>query len=92
MYDNKEIVYYRKKCDACHTAIRSTPKWKSAGYKKTKSCEKCGFVPSISQQLVVFYIDGIMNNIGHNNLKTLCLNCNVDAIVTGWKSGDLLID
>ena len=96
-YHRNGKIYYRKLCDRCNrikakkkTANRQ--RWQLAGYVKTKQCEKCGFTPSMQDQLVVFNIDRNQQHISKNNLRTVCLNCNYELSKTGWIQGDLLED
>jgi hypothetical protein len=56
------------------------------------TCENCGYIPTLPEQLTVFYIDNNREHISVTNLVTLCLNCNVEIIITGWNRGDLLED
>ncbi len=90
-------IYYRKLCDACSRKKRNQkahkdPLWKISGYKMKRSCEKCGFKAARPKQLTVYYLDNNKSNISYNNLKTVCLNCNYELSVTGWRIGDLQAD
>jgi hypothetical protein len=93
-YKNNQ-VYYRSRCDYC---IRRNKKikipearWKKAGYKKKILCDRCGFRSKYSAQLVVYHVDGNMNNSALRNLKTVCQNCIIEIAKTDlpWKPGDL---
>ena len=70
------------------------PKWKGSGYKKKPTCDLCGFKSLFPSQMTVYHIDGNLENIALNNLRTICLNC-VEVVkkknVT-WRRGDLEID
>jgi len=82
-YKKDGKTYYRSKCDSC---IRQTkkkplpkPNWARNGYKKKMVCDKCGFKARWAKQIIVFYIDGNMNNTKQNNLRSICLNCSVSV-------------
>jgi hypothetical protein len=88
-------VYYRSRCDRCIRKNRkikqAKPRWESAGYKKKATCDRCGFRAKYASQLLVYHIDGNLNNTGLRNLKTVCLNCVEEIKKTDlpWKAGDL---
>jgi len=93
-YHLKGQVYYRKLCESCHKKasnqkLHKQNRWQLAGYRKKTNCEKCGFKPSMPEQLTVFSIDRNQQHINVNNLKTVCLNCNYELSRTGWTQGDL---
>ena len=96
-YKKGKKTYYRRQCEVClhHGKIKyGIPRWMQAGYKKQSICEKCGFKSTSEKQLDVFHIDGDMNNCRHNNLKTVCANCNrlIHVKKQGWRQGDLTAD
>ncbi len=74
-------TYYRTKCDSCIRKAKKIkapiPKWSMVGYKKKLVCDKCGFRARWIKQMVIYYVDGNMNNTNLNNLKSVCLNCTV---------------
>lgn len=90
-----EKVYYRSRCDYCIRRGRrlKTPeaRWRQAGYKKKPTCDRCGFRAKYSAQLLVFHIDGNLNNNGLRNLKTVCQNCVIEISKSNlpWRPGDL---
>lgn len=63
-----------------------------AGYRKKPTCEHCGFKPIFKEQLTVFFVDGNKQSIDARNLKTVCLNCNIELSITGIVAGDLQED
>jgi hypothetical protein len=71
-----------------------TPLWKSAGYKKKATCDRCGFKSKYSAQMSVYHVDGNLHNTTVNNLKTVCLNCTVEITKSDltWQPGDLVPD
>ena len=91
--DNK--IQYRKQCEYCIKRKKSlptpVPKWKSAGYKKKNHCDRCGFRSKFAAQLLVYHIDGNLNNNTLRNLKTICLNCTIEIKKADlpWLPGDL---
>lgn len=97
-YYKNDKIYYRNRCGAClkkNKKIKQpTPRWQLDGYKKKPACDKCGFRAKYSAQLLVYYVDGNMNNSSVRNLKTICLNCVVDIKKADlpWKPGDLTPD
>lgn len=67
------------------------PRWQLDGYKKKPACDRCGFKAKHNSQLLVFHVDGNLNNSNQRNLRTICLNCATDLQrrdVT-WRAGDL---
>jgi hypothetical protein len=91
-------VYYRKLCNSCigksQGKARKQTAWESAGYKKKPQCEACGFRAKFQQQLTVWFVDRNLNNTNWRNLKTVCLNCQIEltALGIGWKQGGLTPD
>ena len=89
-------TYYRKKCERClrNGVSHGVPLWKQRGYEKKSGCEKCGFKSKHTEQFNVFHIDGDLKNCRHNNLKTICANCQRITQKEGirWKQGDLTPD
>jgi hypothetical protein len=90
--------YYLKMCAACNAKKRqlpvAVPKWSQSGYKKKTVCDRCGFRSRWAAQLLVFHIDGNLNNTNINNLKTICQNCVIDVAKSDlpWRLGDLSPD
>lgn len=93
-YHNNKI-YYRSRCSTCirrgKKPKKVTPRWQLSGYKKKTTCDRCGFRCRHSAQLIVYHVDGNLNNSELRNLKTICLNCVVDVNRNDllWKPGDL---
>ena len=94
-YHKYDRVYYRTRCDACIRKGRkqkpAVPRWQSAGYKKKMVCDRCGFRAKSSAQMLVYHIDGNLNNPEIRNLKSICLNCSIEITREDlpWKRGDL---
>jgi hypothetical protein len=88
-------VYYRSRCDVCIRKGRkqkpAAPRWQLAGYKKKMTCDRCGFRAKNSAQILVYHVDGNLNNTDLRNLKSVCLNCTVEVTRADlpWKRGDL---
>lgn len=97
-YHKNERTYYQNRCGSCIKKGKKiklpTPRWQLDGYKKKAACDKCGFKAKYSAQLLVYHIDGDMNNSSLRNLKTICLNCVVDIKKSDlpWRPGDLTPD
>lgn len=97
-YIRNEKTYYRSMCDECgrkkNKKKARTPGWQKAGYKKKPICDLCGFRSLFTSQMVVYYIDGNLENNHYANLRTVCLNC-IEVVkrkeVT-WRRGDLEVD
>ena len=94
-YTRVGVTHYRSRCDACIKKGRKSrtpePRWKSTGYKKKNICDRCGFRAKYAMQLMVFHVDGNLNNSNLRNLKTVCQNCAVEIRKSDltWKPGDL---
>jgi hypothetical protein len=94
-YVRNDITHYRSRCDHCIKRGRqikpSKPRWESGGYKKKPTCDRCGFRAKFASQLLVYHVDGNLNNTGLRNLKTVCQNCVVEIDKTNqiWRPGDL---
>ena len=80
-YKRNGKTYYRKKCDTCiraeHNVKPAKPNWTKSGYKKKMECDKCHFKARWGKQIIIYYVDGDMNNTHLANLKSICLNCSV---------------
>ena len=66
------------------------PKWQSKGYQKKPSCDLCGFKSQYTTQILVYHIDGDLNNCELYNLRSICLNC-VEVVRRNkitWKTGE----
>lgn len=90
--------YYRKTCDVC-SRLRlkmptRKPNWFKSGYKKKLTCDLCGFRSLFATQIAVFHLDGNLENIAFDNLRSICLNCveMVKKKEVTWKRGDLQVD
>ena len=97
-YTRNDVTHYRSRCDSCTRKNRGAkarkPRWESAGFKKKLTCDRCGFKAQYSSQILVYHVDGDLNNTGVKNLKCVCRNC-VEAIIKSdlpWKPGDLTVD
>lgn len=91
-------IYYRSRCNACIRKQKKLPavkpRWQLAGYKKKTTCDRCGFKARTTAQLMVYHLDGNLNNCDFRNLKTICMNCSVEITRSDlpWKPGDLAPD
>jgi hypothetical protein len=97
-YIKEDITHYRTRCDGCIRKNRKKkpiqPRWESKGYKKKMICDRCGFRAKSIAQILVYHLDGNLNNSDLNNLKSVCLNCSVEVIKLDlpWAVGDLSED
>ena len=92
------VTHYRSRCETCVRKKRGIPsrkpRWARAGFKKKMTCDKCGFKARYSSQILIYHVDGDLNNTGVKNLKCVCRNC-VEEIHKGllpWLPGDLQVD
>jgi hypothetical protein len=94
-YIKEDVTHYRSRCETCQRKDRGIkprePRWKIAGFKKKLSCDRCGFKARYSAQILVYHIDGDLNNTAAKNLKCVCKNCVEEVIRSDlpWKKGDL---
>jgi len=94
-YYREGNIQHRRLCEYCIKRGKRvpipTPRWQQVGYKKKTTCDRCGFKSKYSAQLIVYHIDGNLNNNSLRNLKTVCLNCTIDIKRADlpWKPGDL---
>ena len=94
-YHRDEQVHYRSRCEHCiKKNQRIKPpiaRWQTAGYKKKLACDRCGFKSKYAAQLLVYHVDGDMNNVAVRNLKTVCQNCVIEVAKSTlpWRQGDL---
>ena len=94
-YHLETRTQYRRMCEHCIRRGRKIkppdPRWKLSGYKKKATCDRCGFRAKYSAQLVVYHIDGNLNNTNLRNLKTVCQNCVIEIpkLDLPWQVGDL---
>lgn len=94
-YHKESGIQYRKLCEQCIRRKRRIkppePRWKTAGYKKKTNCDRCGFRAKFLAQLLVYHLDGNLNNTAVRNLKTICHNCVIEISKSDlpWKPGDL---
>ena len=97
-YIKNNKVHYRTRCDSCIRQKRKirpkTPRWMKSGFKKKKSCDRCGFFAKSGAQILVFHMDGDLNNCDLTNLRNVCLNCSVEItkLELPWRVGDLIED
>ena len=85
-YKKNGKTYYRKKCHRCIVAGKLPKKteWQLQGYVRKIACEKCGFRSKLADQISVIKVG--------MKFKSVCLNCEADIKVNGWKTGDLMPD
>jgi hypothetical protein len=94
-YIREDITHYRSRCETCQRRGKGIkprePRWKSAGYKKKPACDRCGFKARLASQLLVYHIDGDLNNATVRNLRTVCRNCveEIARVEVTWRAGDL---
>jgi hypothetical protein len=97
-YIRNQVTHYRSLCAAC---IRKraklkpeAPAWRRSGYTKKPQCEVCGFKLKLSNQSVVYHVDGNLKNNNWHNLKTVCLNCQQELFTSrlGWRPAKIVPD
>jgi hypothetical protein len=54
-------------------------------------CDRCGFRARYSAQIMVYHVDGRLDNSDPKNLKSVCQNCVVEISKSDlpWQAGDL---
>ena len=94
-YHRYEKIYYRSRCLQCLRRRQQRPvpkmRWQLSGYRKKPTCDRCGFRAKYSAQLMVYHVDGDLNNSSLHNLKTVCQNCAIEIKKSAdrWVPGDL---
>jgi hypothetical protein len=94
-YIRDSVTHYRSRCEYCIKKGRRIktpePRWTQTGYKKKPTCDQCGFRAKYSAQLMVYHVDGNLNNSNLRNLKTVCQNCAIEIkkLDSVWIPGDL---
>ena len=97
-YYRDGVAHYRRRCETCQRKgkglAKRKPRWESQGFKKKLTCDRCGFRARWSSQILVYHIDGDLNNAAPKNLKCICLNCVEDLKRTDlpWRPGDIAPD
>jgi hypothetical protein len=97
-YIREGVTHYRSRCETCQRKGRGKKKrlarWEAAGYKKKMQCDRCGFKARYSAQILVYHVDGDLNNVNIKNLKSICKNCveEVSRSDLPWRPGDLAPD
>lgn len=72
-YKKDGRIYYRKVCDRCARSKNTpiAPAWMMQGYKKSTTCDCCGYKAEFKEQLLVYELS--------RGFKTICLNCQMAA-------------
>jgi hypothetical protein len=97
-YIKNGVTHYRSRCNQCNRLDKRkkpfVPRWKQKGYKPKTVCDRCGFRAKYPTQIVVFHINGNLNDAAITNLRSVCLNCVVEINKDDlpWKQGDLIRD
>jgi hypothetical protein len=97
-YRKGNRTHYRKRCDSCERKNRKMrvpkPRWQQSGFKKKLECDRCGFRAVSGAQILVYHLDGNLNNSNLTNLRNVCLNCTVEItrLDLPWQVGDLSED
>lgn len=70
-------IYWKTRVWRCKIGAKRTSSKRDYSYLafKKDSCEQCGFIPIIKEQLDVDHVDGDPSNSSQSNLMTLCANC-----------------
>lgn len=94
-YSSNGVPHFRSRCEICNRKNKKAkppvPRWQLKGYKKKPTCDLCGFKSKYQSQILVYHVDGNLNNANLRNLKSVCLNCVVTLKFTdlSWRPGDL---
>lgn len=87
--------YFRSRCESCVRRQRGLksrePRWKTAGFEKKLRCDRCGFRARYHAQIMVYHMDGRLDNVDQKNLRCICRNCEVELAKGDlpWRRGDL---
>ena len=91
-------THYRNVCGSCARKGKKVkvkpPAWYQSGYRKKPTCDRCGFKSEAEAQLLVYHVDGNLNNNDRLNLKTVCLNCRpmITKSRLPWKPAGIVAD
>lgn len=89
-------IYYRNKCSVCYGRKKkpAPPGWVRTGYKKKDNCERCGFKFKYPEQSKVHHVDGDLTHNDWINLKTICVNCEVELTHAPgkWRNSKIVPD
>lgn len=94
-YYRDEVVHYRSRCENCNRKNRGLkprkPRWQTGGYVKKMTCDLCRFRAKHGQQILVYHLDGNLDNVDLRNLRSICQNCAIDVARgdLAWRPGDL---
>jgi len=94
-YSDNKKPHYRSRCESCNRRNKKirvpVPRWREAGYEKKLHCDLCGFKARYQAQILVYHVDGNLNNNNIRNLKSICQNCVVGLRFSDfpWQPGDL---
>ena len=97
-YTTENKTHYRTRCDSCIRRKRKIkakePRWRASGFKKKLICDRCNFCAKSGEQILVYHMDGNLNNVDLTNLRNVCLNCTVEItrLDLPWRVGDLVED
>lgn len=93
-YKKNGKTYYRKFCDVCVREKKKPNPFKVHGYRKSSTCDHCGYKSKYPDSFIIYYLDGNKANTKLANLKTVCLNCKIVLGREGWTkiAGDLTPD
>ena len=97
-YIKENKTHYRTRCDSCirrNKKIKAKdPRWRTSGFKKKLRCDRCNFRAKSGAQILVYHMDGNLNNVHLTNLRNVCLNCSVEItrLDLPWRVGDLVED
>jgi hypothetical protein len=97
-YTKEDKIHYRTRCDSCIRRKRKIkpkdPRWRQSGFQKKLVCDRCNFRAKSGAQILVYHMDGNLNNVNLTNLRNVCLNCTVEItrLDLPWRVGDLVED
>ena len=95
-YRRGDRIYYRTACTPCiHQGRKLAPEvpgWLKSGYKKPEKCDRCSFRFKSAAQSRVYYIDGNVKNNHWQNLRCICLNCQIDVAKSTWRPSPIQPD
>jgi hypothetical protein len=91
-YIKEEVVI--ETCVIVAYAEPAAPQWFKLGYRKKPQCEHCSFKFKLTEQSLVYHVDGNLKNNDRTNLKTVCLNCSKELYKSKvpWKPSPIVPD
>ena len=81
-------------CTACNRQLVAINYIKENKTHYRTRCDRFNFRAKSGAQILVYHMDGNLNNVDLTNLRNVCLNCTVEItrLDLPWRVGDLVED